>query len=86
MLRKRAKEQNVNITLGLGMGDNAAATLMTAAGSMIICTGISSMQKIICSALDCHKSKCECTSGKLKNRAASQNAAASQDDTENTAE
>ena len=57
MLKRKAKNQNINITIGLGMGDNAAATLMTAAGSMIICTGISSMQKIICSALDCHKSK-----------------------------
>lgn len=85
MFKRKVKEQNVNITLGLCMGDNAATTLITAAGSMIICTGISSMQKIICSALDCHKSKCECT-GKLKNRAASQNAAVSQDDTENTAE
>lgn len=85
MLKRKNKDQNFNITIGLGMGDNAATTLMTAAGSMIICTGISSMQKIICSALDCHKSKCECTSGKLKSRAVSQNAAVSQDD-ENTAE
>ena len=82
----KKKNQNINITLGLCMGENAATTLMTAAGSMIICTGITSMQKIICSVLDCHKSKCECTSGKLKNRAVSQNTAVSQDDTENTAE
>ena len=83
MFKRKVKNQNINITIGLGMGDNAATTLMTAAGSMIICTGISSMQKIICSALDCHKNKCGCTNGKLKSRTAS-HAAASQDDTENT--